>query len=75
MEPDSRAVSNQIDLIQLVPSAVISPLEPPQGPSGLTGTANLDTLDKNGLHARIDPRKQRRILSRLFSPAGELRFY
>lgn len=60
-------------LTKLVPSAAYSPMEPPKGPTGLTGTSNLEMLDKNVIHARIDPKKQRRILMMLdyfLSPEG-----
>jgi putative aldouronate transport system substrate-binding protein len=60
-------------LTKLVPNAVNTPMEPPKGQTGLTGTSNLDMLDKNVINSRIDPKKQRRILMMLdyfLSPAG-----
>lgn len=49
-------------LKNLFPEGVIAPIEPPQGPTGLTGTSNLDMVDKNVINARIDAKKQQRIL-------------
>lgn len=47
---------------KLVPTAVVTAIEPPKGPTGLTGTLNLEMLDKNVINAKIDPKKQQRIL-------------
>ncbi|TBL74656.1 extracellular solute-binding protein [Paenibacillus thalictri] len=58
---------------KLAPEAVITAIDPPKGPTGLTGTQNLDMLDKNVINAKIDPKKQRRILMILdyfLSPEG-----
>ncbi len=54
---------NSLNAIQkLVPDAVIAPVTPPQGPTGLTGTATLEMLNKIVVNAAIDPVKQKRIL-------------
>ncbi|MEK3910296.1 extracellular solute-binding protein [Paenibacillus sp. FSL H7-0331] len=61
------------NVTKLAPNAVPVPLEPPKGPTGLTGTNNIDMLDKNVINAKIDPKKQRRILMMLdyfLSPEG-----
>ncbi|SDE20545.1 carbohydrate ABC transporter substrate-binding protein, CUT1 family [Paenibacillus sp. UNCCL117] len=61
------------NLTKLVPTAVHAPIDPPKGPTGLTGTQSLDMLDKNVINAKIDPKKQRRILMMLdyfLSPEG-----
>jgi putative aldouronate transport system substrate-binding protein len=61
------------NVTKLVPSAVPAVIEPPMGPTGLTGTSNLDMLDKDVINAKIDPKKQRRILMILdyfLSPEG-----
>lgn len=47
---------------KLVPDAVPTALEPPKGPTGLTGTSTFDMLDKNVINSKIDPKKQQRIL-------------
>ncbi|WP_141336294.1 extracellular solute-binding protein [Paenibacillus sp. tmac-D7] len=61
------------NVTKLVPNALVSALEPPKGPTGLTGTQIIDSLDKYVINAKIDPKKQRRILMILdymLSPEG-----
>lgn len=65
--------NHQASITKLVPDAVVKPLDPPKGPTGKTGTANLDILDKNVINSKIDPKKQQRILKILdyfLSPEG-----
>jgi putative aldouronate transport system substrate-binding protein len=66
----SRTMSS---LTMLVPDAAHSAVEPPQGPTGLTGTSHIEMLDKLVIHAGIDSKKQQRILQMLdyfLSPEG-----
>lgn len=58
---------------QLAPNAVVTPIEPPKGPTGLTGTWTLASLDKVAINKNIDQNKQQRILKMLdyfLSPEG-----
>lgn len=60
-------------LYELVPDAIVTPIDPPKGPTGLTGTFHLDMIDKNVINAKIDEKKQQRILMILdyfLSPEG-----
>lgn len=57
----------------VVPDGTFKAIEPPKGPTGLSGTQNLDMLDKYVINAKIDPKKQRRILMMMdyfLSPEG-----
>ncbi len=58
---------------KLAPEAVVTPIEPPKGPTGLTGGPYYEMLNKVVINAKIDPKKQRRILMILeyfLSPEG-----
>ncbi|WP_372630630.1 extracellular solute-binding protein [Cohnella sp.] len=58
---------------RLDPNAVVTPIEPPAGPTGLTGTWTLPMLDKFAINGHIDDKKQQRILMILdyfLSPEG-----
>ncbi|WP_248926066.1 extracellular solute-binding protein [Paenibacillus hamazuiensis] len=50
------------NVTKLDPNAAPVAFEPPAGPTGLRGTSNIDMLDKNVINAKIDPKKQKRIL-------------
>jgi putative aldouronate transport system substrate-binding protein len=55
--------NNHINAVKkLAPGAVVANMEPPKGPTGKTGTLNLPMLDKNVINAKIDPKKQKRIM-------------
>jgi putative aldouronate transport system substrate-binding protein len=47
---------------KLVPTGVVTPIEPPKGPTGLTATPTFDILYKQVINNKIDEKKKRRIL-------------
>lgn len=61
------------NVTKLVPTAIPTAIDPPVGPTGKTGTLTLPVLDKNVINAKIDPKKQQRIMMILdyfLSPEG-----
>lgn len=50
------------NLKKVVPEGNIVPIVPPKGPTGLTGTPTFDMTTKHVINAKIDPKKQERIL-------------
>ncbi|CAN7357631.1 extracellular solute-binding protein [Paenibacillus sp. LjRoot153] len=65
---------NHVNAVKkLTPGAVVTAIDPPKGPTGLTGTITYEMLEKNVINAKIDPKKQQRILKILdyfLSPEG-----